>query len=217
MVPTWRSLRPTADGSSQPERPSASGCLGDAPTSPAARPEQPLAAPGARAVLADLPRARGGICSRGRPGIPSRASDLVTMNVYRARSDSSWRVCCARVSRDTPLAFLDQVLHNASHNGRRNHTHPEGRRDRPVEAPATTRNFGQVLSPTARSWEMRSVAAAVTVRRADAPHRSQSRWGSLLPPIEVIEGGAGGGGGLGTRSGAGLFRTGRSARGLAGS
>src|SRR5215213_7790802 len=91
------------------------------------------------------------------------------------------RDCCARLSANGPLAFLDLVLDNTPHNRRRNHTHPEGRRDRPVEAPATTRNSGQVLSPTARSWEMRSVAAAVAVRRADTPHLSQRRWGFCCP------------------------------------
>ena len=58
--------------------------------------------------------AGGGICSRGRPGIPSRASDLVTMNVRAARSDSSLaRVAVPSCPRIGPLAFLDQVLHNA--------------------------------------------------------------------------------------------------------
>src|SRR5215204_4079629 len=47
----------------------------------------PLLAPEARCRTSL--GAGGGICSRGRPGIPSRASDLVTMNVYPARSDSS--------------------------------------------------------------------------------------------------------------------------------
>ena len=42
---------------------------------------------------------------------------------------------------------------------------------------------------------MRSVAAAVTVRRADPPSLPE-QMGVLLPPIE---GGAGGGGGLSTR------------------
>jgi hypothetical protein len=83
----------------------------------------------------------GGICSRGRPGIPSRTSDLVTMNARATKSDSFLpRVLC-QVVPTWGLAFLDLVLHNTSHNGRRNHTHPEGRRDRPIEAPATTRNF----------------------------------------------------------------------------
>src|SRR5215213_6674435 len=89
--------------------------------------------------------------------------------------------CCARLSANGPLAFLDLVLHNAPHNRRRNHTHPEGRRDRPVEAPATTRNFGQVLSPTARSWEMRSVAAAAAVRRADTPIAPGADGGFCFP------------------------------------
>src|SRR5215207_560011 len=89
--------------------------------------------------------------------------------------------CCARLSAYGALAFLDPVLHNASHNRRRNHTHPEGRRDRPVEAPATTRNFGQVLSPTARSWEMRSVAAAAAVRRADTPIAPGADGGFCFP------------------------------------
>src|SRR5215207_11378358 len=92
-----------------------------------------------------------------------------------------WTASCAKLSEVGCLAFLDLVLHNTSHNRRRNHTHPEGRRDRPVEAPATTRIFGQVLSPTARSWEMRSVAAAVAVRRADTPHRSRRGWGFCCP------------------------------------
>src|SRR5687767_6502248 len=86
-----------------------------------------------------------------------------------------------RLSATGPLAFLDQVLHNASHNLRRNHTHPEGRRDRPVEAPATTRYSGQVLSPTARSWEMRSVARAATIRHADTPISHSEDGGSCYP------------------------------------
>jgi len=129
----------------------------------------------------------GRICSRGRPGIPSRTSDLVTMNARQARSDSFLTsVLCARLSPWVGLAFLDPVLHNASHNRRRNHTHPEGRRDRPIEAPATTRISGQVLSPTARSWEMRLVVPATTRRRADTPHLPRRRWGFLLPRIATV-------------------------------
>ena len=125
----------------------------------------------------------GGICSRGRPGIPSRASDLVTMNARAARSDSSLARLLCQLSTNGPLAFLDQVLHNVRHNRRRNHTHPEGRRDRPVEAPATTRNSGQVLrSATAEAArEMRSVAAAAAVRRADTPIAPREDGDSCCP------------------------------------
>ena len=77
---------------------------------------------------------------------------LVTINVWEKNSDSSM---LTKGHHRLPLAFLDPLLHNSRDNRRRHHTHPEGRRERPIEAPATTRFIGQVLSPTARSWEMR--------------------------------------------------------------
>src|SRR3954451_19986042 len=41
----------------------------------------------------------GGICSRGRPGIPSRVSDLVTMNARTASSDSFLTILLCQVVR----------------------------------------------------------------------------------------------------------------------
>src|SRR5687768_15988040 len=93
------------------------------------------------------------------------------------------------LSAPRPLAFLDQVLHDASHNRRINHTHPEGRRDRPVETPATTRSLGLALSETARSWEMRSVAPAATVTLAHTSPISQRILGFFLPAIAKVVGG----------------------------
>jgi len=104
----------------------------------------------------------GLILAGGNAGSPGSRPGLDSINVRITQSDSSdfpnshdFRTLCA-VGYANPLVlqFLIQYCTMRAQS-KTVTTHPEGQRDRPDEAPATSRVSGLVLTPTARGWKMR--------------------------------------------------------------
>lgn len=103
-------------------------------------------------------------------GSPGSRPRLDLMNVRGAESDSSRfphshdirTECAIRYPNSGVLQFLIHYC-TMREQPKTVTTHPEGQRDRPDEAPATSRLSGLVLTPTARGWKMR-VTPSVRLR-----------------------------------------------------